>query len=120
MNLFFMVGPCHIMRAISRMELERKKSEKDLEKITKDKRNLYLAREGFVRQGTRAALGVSNTDLALRTRREQVKRRMLQNLHIFVSKIRLCINNLPDRIGDKQLHAIFSKHAPDGAKITEV
>ncbi|KAK8751957.1 hypothetical protein OTU49_011293 [Cherax quadricarinatus] len=119
-NEFILYGrPMHIMRAISRMELERKKSEKDLEKITKDKRNLYLAREGFVRQGTRAALGVSNTDLALRTRREQVKRRMLQNLHIFVSKIRLCINNLPDRIGDKQLHAIFSKHAPDGAKITE-
>ncbi|XP_042227447.1 RNA-binding protein 28-like [Homarus americanus] len=44
---------------------------------------------------------------------------MLQNLNIFVSTTRLCINNLPQRIGDKQLFTIFIKHSPQGAKLTE-
>lgn len=73
-----------------------------------------------VRAGTQGGIGVSKTDLVLRVKREQVKRRMLQNLHVFVSTSRLCVNNLPERINDQKLRAIFKKHAPDGAKITEV
>lgn len=73
-----------------------------------------------MRPGTQAAVGMSKSDLALRTNREQVKRRMLQNLHIFVSTTRLCVHNLPEKIDDKQLRTIFRKHAPDGARVTEV
>nr|XP_045583127.1 RNA-binding protein 28-like [Procambarus clarkii] len=117
---FILYGrPMHIMRAISRTELEKRRNEKGQEKVKKDKRNLFLAREGFVRQGTKAAEGLSKADLALRTRREQVKRRMLQNFQIFVSETRLCINNLPEKVDDKRLYAIFNKHSPEGAKITE-
>nr|XP_053626962.1 RNA-binding protein 28-like [Cherax quadricarinatus] len=102
-NEFILYGrPMHIMRAISRMELERKKSEKDLEKITKDKRNLYLAREGC-----KKTLPLMFTDNILYIGSMKYR------------KIRvICLTSVyPNWY--KQLHAIFSKHAPDGAKITE-
>lgn len=109
----------HIMKAVSREYLEKGKDHKGQQKIKTDKRNLFLAREGFVRPGTQAAVGLSMADLALRTSREQVKRRMLQNLNIFVSTTRLCVHNLPEMLKDKQLEGIFRKHAPAGAEITE-
>jgi len=36
---------------------------KSKEKQPKDKRNLYLAREGLIREGTEAAQGVSKMDM---------------------------------------------------------
>lgn len=118
-SLFILHGrPMHIMKAISRKELQERKSDnKDV--LPKDKRNLYLAREGFVREGTLAAAGVSKADMALRIKREQVKRRMLKNLHIFVSPTRLCINNLPKTVTDKELGRIFKSYAPKEATLTE-
>lgn len=117
--LFILHGrPMHIMRAISRKQLQDRKSD-DKQVLPKDKRNLYLAREGFVREGTLAAQGISKTDMALRIKREQVKRRMLRNLHIFVSPTRLCINNLPKTVTDKELGRIFKNHAPRDASLTE-
>lgn len=118
-HLFTLHGrPMHIMRAISRQELHQRKSD-EKEAVPKDKRNLYLAREGFIREGTLAAAGVSKADMALRIKREQVKRRMLKNLHIFVSPTRLCINNLPKSVTDKKLSKIFKTQAPKEATLTE-
>ncbi|ROT66699.1 RNA-binding protein 28, partial [Penaeus vannamei] len=108
----------HAMRAISRNDLDVKAKEKK-EKVQKDKRNLYLAREGFIREGTQAAVGVSKTDLALRVRLTQVKKRLLKNLHMFISPNRLCVNNLPEELTDKEFKKIFIDNSPKGAKITE-
>ena len=58
--------------------------------------------------------------MVLRIKREQVKRRMLKNLHIFVSPTRLCINNLPKTVTDKKLGKIFKTYAPKEATLTEV
>ncbi|KAK3867116.1 hypothetical protein Pcinc_027400 [Petrolisthes cinctipes] len=110
--------PMYIMRAVSRKELDTKKSDKTKSKV-KDKRNLYLAREGFVRQGTKAAEGMSKADLLFRMRREQVKRQTLKNLHIFLSKIRLCVFNLPQEVDSKKLKDVLEKYSPKEAKITE-
>ena len=44
------------------------------EKTKKDSRNLYLAREGLVREGTQAAQGVSKADLQLRVQMEKRKK----------------------------------------------
>ena len=44
------------------------------EKTKKDSRNLYLAREGLVREGTQSAQGVSKTDLQLRVQMEKRKK----------------------------------------------
>ncbi|KAK7083318.1 RNA-binding protein 28, partial [Halocaridina rubra] len=109
----------HVMRAINKNEAQLVKKNKETEKV-KDKRNLYLAREGVIRQGTRAAVGVSEADMRLRYSRENAKRRMLKNLNIFVSKTRLCINNIPEYYTEQQLRRIFAKHSDPNAKITEV
>ncbi|KAF2363114.1 RNA recognition motif domain [Trinorchestia longiramus] len=85
----------------------------------KDNRNLYLAREGFIREGTIAAKDVSAADVQLRRAREQVKERLLSNLHMFVSPLRLVVHNLPLHLTDAQLKQVFIKHAPPKARVVE-
>ncbi|EFX90388.1 CG4806-PA-like protein [Daphnia pulex] len=67
--------------AVTREDLDHKKQEAE-KKEHKDKRNLFLAREGFIRPGTLAAQGVSPTDMAKRQQNELWKKQMLRNLHI--------------------------------------
>uniref|UniRef100_UPI00358FEA82 RNA-binding protein 28-like n=1 Tax=Myxine glutinosa TaxID=7769 RepID=UPI00358FEA82 len=76
-----------------------------------DRRNLYLAREGLIRPGTLAAKGLSEADLAKRARFEQMNRKRLRNLNIFVSRTRLCIHNIPKSVDDRQLKQIFIQAA---------
>lgn len=117
-NFVVLGRPMYIFKAVSRNTLIEKKNQEN-EKKFKDKRNLYLAREGFIRPGTQAAVGLSEGDLKFRHMREQVKRRMLKNLNIFISKTRLCINNLPEKFTDGDLRKLFLKHGEPGCKITE-
>ena len=51
----------NVALAVSREKI--KEISKAKEKEPKDKRNLYLAREGLIREGTQAAQGVSKTDM---------------------------------------------------------
>jgi len=89
------------------------------EKEPKDNRNLYLAREGIIREGTAAAEGVSKSDMERRKIIQKQKKQMLNNLNMFVSSTRLCVRNLPPYIDDSKLKSIFSKNVPKSAKITE-
>lgn len=73
-----------------------------------------------IREGTQAAAGVSKKDLVMRRLREQSKQKLLSNLHMFVSRIRLCVNNLPLTLTDTQLREIFKKHSSPGARLKEV
>lgn len=117
---FILLGrPMHIMQAVSRGNLQDRKKEEESDKKVKDKRNLYLAREGFVRLGTQAAIGVSQADMNLRMMREQVKRRMLKNLNVFISQTRLCVNNLPENLTDDGLRDIFIEYGEPGSKVIE-
>ncbi|XP_059113444.1 RNA-binding protein 28 [Peromyscus eremicus] len=70
-------------------------------------RNLYLAREGLIRAGTKAAEGVSAADMAKRERFELLKHQKLKNQNIFVSQTRLCLHNLPKAVDDKQLRRLL-------------
>ncbi|KAK8784114.1 hypothetical protein V5799_009522 [Amblyomma americanum] len=106
-----------VARALSREELEEKQKAKKKEK--KDRRNLYLAREGLVRPGTEAAHGVSPQDMAKRAKMQARKRKLLANLHYFVSPTRLSVHNLPPSVDDRKLRALFMENAPNGARITE-
>ncbi|KAL1434049.1 hypothetical protein MTO96_012043 [Rhipicephalus appendiculatus] len=106
-----------VVRALSRDELEEKQKEKKKQK--KDRRNLYLAREGLVRSGTEAAQGVSPQDMTKRARLQARKRKLLANLHYFVSPTRLSVHNLPLSVDDRKLRALFLENAPHGAHITE-
>ena len=90
------------------------------EKRAKDTRNLYLAREGLVREGTLAAEGVSKQDMAKRAQLNKWKKGVLKDLNMFVSPVRLCVRNLPNKVTDKTLRVLIKKHSSDAnAKITE-
>lgn len=101
-------------------DAQKKKDEKkDFKKEKKDSRNLYLAREGLIREGTQAAIGVSKTDLTLRVQLEKRKKQMLKDLNRFISDTRLCIRNLPMNITDNAMKKLILKHVEEPGKITE-
>uniref|UniRef100_A0A8C3VWR9 RNA binding motif protein 28 n=1 Tax=Catagonus wagneri TaxID=51154 RepID=A0A8C3VWR9_9CETA len=84
-------------------------------------RNLYLAREGLIRAGTKAAEGVSAADMAKRERFELLKHQKLKDQNIFVSRTRLCLHNLPKAVDDKQLRKLLlsSTGGEKGVRIKE-
>ncbi|NXN09121.1 RBM28 protein, partial [Indicator maculatus] len=70
-------------------------------------RNLYLAREGLIRAGTKAAEGVSEADMAKRARFEELKHQKLKDQNIFVSRTRLCVHNLPKAVDSSKLRRLL-------------
>uniref|UniRef100_A0A6P7FCI4 RNA-binding protein 28 isoform X2 n=1 Tax=Diabrotica virgifera virgifera TaxID=50390 RepID=A0A6P7FCI4_DIAVI len=93
--------------------------EKESKNVPKDSRNLYLVKEGVILAGSKAAEGVSATDMAKRLQIEQYKTQMLRNLNMFVSKERIVVHNLPSSWDDKKLKILFQKYSGPGAFIRE-
>ncbi|XP_074534718.1 RNA-binding protein 28 [Halichoeres trimaculatus] len=93
-----------IVAAVTREDASKMKVNKV--KVETGTRNLYLAREGLIRAGTKAAEGVPEADMIKRARFEEVKRTKLQNINVFVSKTRLCVHNLPKSVDNKKLRAL--------------
>ncbi|XP_060891166.1 RNA-binding protein 28 isoform X2 [Labrus mixtus] len=93
-----------VVAAVSREDAAKLKVDKV--KVESGTRNLYLAREGLIRAGTKAAEGVPEADMIKRTRFEEIKRTKLQSINVFVSKNRLCIHNLPKSVDNKKLRAL--------------
>ncbi|XP_016045131.1 RNA-binding protein 28 isoform X1 [Erinaceus europaeus] len=91
--------------AVSRDEAAKLRTKK-VKKPT-GTRNLYLAREGLIRAGTKAAEGVSAADMAKRERFELLKHQKLKDQNIFVSLTRLCLHNLPKAMDDTQLRKLL-------------
>uniref|UniRef100_A0A1I8Q711 RRM domain-containing protein n=1 Tax=Stomoxys calcitrans TaxID=35570 RepID=A0A1I8Q711_STOCA len=81
--------------ALSREEIRQQNLEKNKQNDGKDSRNLYLAREGLIMANSKAAEGVSASDMNKRHKLEQIKTQVLKNLNRFVSRNRLSIHNLP-------------------------
>merc|ERR1712130_317980 len=109
-----------VMLAQNKEEVqEKQKAREEEKKEGKDQRNLYLAREGMVREGTQAAEGVSASDMAKRKVVEKQKKHLLKNLNMFVSSTRLCIRNLPPNVDDSKLKSLIVKNVPKTAKVTE-
>ncbi|KAK7107274.1 hypothetical protein V1264_015223 [Littorina saxatilis] len=79
-----------VVLAVSKSEAQGQQVAKNT-KEEKDNRNLFLAREGLIRAGTQAAVGLSQEDIKKRMKVEQVKREKLKNMNIFVSSTRLCV-----------------------------
>ncbi|XP_010429055.1 PREDICTED: RNA-binding protein 28-like [Camelina sativa] len=96
----------NIMRAVGKkaaQDIELKKTEeKNL-----DHRNLYLAKEGQILDGTPAAEGVSAEDMDRRRRLHENKMKKLQSPNFHVSRTRLVIYNLPKSMNPKQLHKLL-------------
>nr|XP_013811051.1 PREDICTED: RNA-binding protein 28 [Apteryx mantelli mantelli] len=100
--------------AVSREEAQKLRGQKAKKPV--GTRNLYLAREGLIRAGTKAAEGVSDADMAKRARFEELKYQKLRDQNIFVSRTRLCVHNLPKAVDSAQLRRLLLKAAGgDGA-----
>ena len=95
-----------VNEAVSRNQLEQ--IHDDNRRKHKDKRNIYLAKEGLIYPESPAAVGVSASDLKKRLLLEEKKRKLLQNLHYFISDHRLCIHNLPSNYDDLKLRKLFT------------
>nr|XP_043622546.1 RNA-binding protein 28 [Erigeron canadensis] len=80
--------------------------DKEVEKTKKeeiDHRNLYLAKEGLILEGTPAAEGVSDSDMSKRRSLEQKKATKLKSPNFHVSRTRLIMYNVPKAMNEKQL-----------------
>ena len=105
-ELFYLDGRVlDVQLAISKDQLGVKKLEN--EKL-RDKRNLYLSKEGLIYPDSPAAENVSAEDLKKRLTLSQNKKKQLENLHYFVSKNRLCFHNLPSSYNDNNLRKLCS------------
>ncbi|XP_070763639.1 RNA-binding protein 28 [Enoplosus armatus] len=108
-----------IVAAVSKEDAAKLKVNKV--KVETGTRNLYLAREGLIRTGTKAAEGVPEADMIKRTRFEEIKRAKLRDIKVFVSKTRLCVHNLPKSVDNKKLKALCLQavKGSKGVRITE-
>lgn len=93
-----------IVAAVTKEDASKLKVDKV--KVETGTRNLYLAREGLIRAGTKPAENVPEADMAKRTRFEEIKKTKLRSLNVFVSKNRLCVHNLPKSVDNKKLKAL--------------
>ena len=74
-----------------------------------------------VREGTQSAKGVSEAEMAKRTKIEGVKRSKLKDINVFVSPTRMVVHNLQKSIDDAALKKMFYEAAGDKkAKVIEV
>ncbi|CAL8296789.1 unnamed protein product [Boreogadus saida] len=108
-----------VAAAVSRESAAQLKDKKV--KVETGARNLYLAREGLIRAGTKAAEGVPETDMVKRTRFEEVKRTKLRDINVYVSKTRLCVHNIPKAVDSTKLKDICFQalSRARGVRITE-
>ncbi|CAH0591679.1 unnamed protein product [Chrysodeixis includens] len=99
--------------------LKRENLQKAAKHEAKDNRNLYLVKEGVVVAGTKAAVGVSASDMAKRLALERSKTQMLKNLNRFVSRYRLVVSNLPAHLDDAKLRRVCVTAGDKRAVVTE-
>ncbi|XP_076897698.1 uncharacterized protein LOC143551063 [Bidens hawaiensis] len=94
--------PLNVMRALDKKTAQNREAEKKIKEEV-DHRNLYLAKEGLILEGTPAAEGVSESDMSKRRSLEQKKATKLKSPNFHVSKTRLIIYNVPKSMIDRQL-----------------
>lgn len=113
-----------IMKALDRKAAQHKEEEKA--KIRDhDNRNLYLAEEGLIMEGTPAAEGVSASDMSKRKGLQEKKMIKLQSPNIHISKTRLIIYNLPKSMTKKELkklciNAVTSRATKQSPSIRQI
>merc|ERR1719259_695569 len=121
------LGTQNMVANLAVQKKEAKKLTNEAQKMEgkqpKDKRNLYLAREGFIRPGSDAAEGVSATDMNRRMKLVSLKKQKLKNTNFFISDTRLSVHNLAPTCDENKLKKIFLeavlKNGVKAPKITE-
>ncbi|KAJ3412626.1 RNA recognition motif-containing protein [Chytridiales sp. JEL 0842] len=90
--------------AVTRSEATSLASVNARERRKKDKRNLYLMKEGVVFPNSKEAVGVSASELSKRQKSFAERRRLLEtNPNLFISRTRLSVRNLHPKITDHLL-----------------
>ncbi|KAA3454213.1 RNA-binding protein 28 isoform X1 [Gossypium australe] len=102
LGIFLKGRQIKVLKALDRKsahdkELEKAKAEEH------DLRNLYLAKEGLIVEGTPAAKDVSASDMEKRQMLHEKKMTKLQSPNFHVSKTRLVIYNLPKSMTENEL-----------------
>ncbi|KAL3680177.1 hypothetical protein R1sor_023133 [Riccia sorocarpa] len=72
-----------------------------------DRRNLALAKEGLIQEGTSAAEGVSKKDIEKRKMLEREKGTKLRSPNFHISRTRLSVHNVPKGLTEKALKKLF-------------
>ena len=90
-----------------------------------DARNLYLAREGRIEQGSDAWKALSPADRAARDRAAADARTKLKSPNFAISRTRLCLRNLPFNVDEATLRpllleAVTLRAATASPKLTQV
>ncbi|MEW5317651.1 MAG: hypothetical protein WDW38_008933 [Sanguina aurantia] len=75
--------------------------------VGKDKRNMYLSKEGMIGEGSPAWTGMSSQDQMKRKRAQADKEAKLRSPNFMVSPTRLSIRNIPRTWGEKELKDAF-------------
>ncbi|CAI4232791.1 unnamed protein product [Auanema sp. JU1783] len=117
-ELFLDGRPLNAILALPREKAEEMEKTK-LTKVPKDNRNLRLLRFGLIREGTTAAKGMSKEDAAKRVKLAESAKKKLENLHMFVSPVRLVVHNLPVNMNDYKLRDMCRDAGGEGAFVTE-
>ncbi|OWM80287.1 hypothetical protein CDL15_Pgr019567 [Punica granatum] len=91
-----------VLKALDKTSAHKKEMDK-AKADSFDPRNLYLAKEGLIVEGTPAAEGVSESDMAKRQVLEREMTTKLQSPNFHVSRTRLILHNLPKSMTEKQL-----------------
>ncbi|KAL3142888.1 hypothetical protein ABBQ38_003176 [Trebouxia sp. C0009 RCD-2024] len=73
----------------------------------KDNRNLYLAKEGTIEEGSAAWTTMSATDRSKRKRAAEEKNTKLRSPNFSVSRTRLSVRNIPFTLQEKELKQLF-------------
>ncbi|KAK1320779.1 hypothetical protein QJS10_CPA03g00720 [Acorus calamus] len=94
--------PLTVLKALDK-ETAHKVAKEKSKTEDEDRRNLYLAKEGVILEGTPAAEGVSESDMTKRKALERKKMAMLKSPNFHVSKTRLIMYNIPKSMTEKEL-----------------
>ncbi|XP_015937107.1 uncharacterized protein LOC107462935 [Arachis duranensis] len=97
--------PLKVLKALDKKSAHSKELEKAKNEVN-DHRNLYLAKEGLILEGTPAAEGVSASDMLKRQQLEKKKKTKLQSPNFHVSRTRLIIYNVPKSMSEKELKKV--------------
>ena len=81
--------PLSVTLAVTKGKIPQLLAKKDdKKKVPRDKRNLYLAKEGVIVPGSEAAAALSKSDMQKRQKAEEEKKAKLKIPHYVVSKTR--------------------------------
>ncbi|GFY94414.1 RNA-binding (RRM/RBD/RNP motifs) family protein [Actinidia rufa] len=102
LGIFLKGRQLKVLKALDKKSAQNKELEKS-KKEDHDHRNLYLAKEGLIVEGTPAAEGVSAGDMSKRQTLDRKKMVKLQSPNFHVSRTRLIMYNLPKSMTEKEL-----------------